>query len=431
MSLENFEDIKGQLKGFQINESEKVNVFVESILMRILKGSDIDVMGAKLCNELYLMSTESIKTMILERVLYLVQQQADKFKNDLRILRTGNIDASAINRVNCYTKCIQEFFKVDLLAVHYVHTHLQRLLDSNYISESSVYLASALLLACGTELYNKNYQPNVIKKFVEYIGKFCQENRTETELRMNLKKIIELQQNNWQTIKTTTTVNIAMNDNLQSTIDPCEIINDQVELLQLNEQSITDESFITDDIIKAILSDPSSASKYVQEITQINDKSRIHLLIVEFAEELDKCFRTVSLYTGKDELLELIYNIQYEKDLQKRNELKVILDSRLDAPKNAIIIVKFIGELLNSNLFDIEGPLEMIECLLDYENINEYTAVCLCEFLLTVGPTLMGKEQGFEVYQKYSKKLVGISKNQAFNMPLHVKELIEDVVKLI
>ncbi|CAO1414308.1 unnamed protein product [Diamesa tonsa] len=429
LSLENFEDIKGQLISLEINTSEKVNVFVDSILTRILKGSEIDVMGAKMCHELYLISTNSIQAMILKRVDYLLEIHSLLFKNNLRILRSGNNNATALDHVNCYTKFIEEFFKVDLLAVNYVHTHLQRLLDSNYISESSVFLASALLLSCGTELYNKKFQLNVLKKFVEYVEGFCQKNITHTELRMNLKKILELQQNNWQIIKKTTTVNNAINNNQQSTIIPREIINDQVELPQINEQSTADES--SDEIIKALLSDPSSTTKYVQKVTKMNDKGRIRLLIMKCGEEIENCLNTVSLYTGKDELLELISSIQYEKDSQKRKELKVILDCRLDAPKNAIIIVKFIGELYNFDLFDIDGTLVLISYFLDYDNINEYSIVCLCEFLLTIGSKFISNEQGLEMYQKYSKNLNGISKNQAFNMPLHVKNLIEDVVKLI
>lgn len=430
LSLENFEDIKIQLKGFEINTSKKVNIFVDSIFQRILSGSDNNGMGAKMCNELYLMSTSSVKTMVLEKVLYLVEQHS--VKDDLRVLRSNNDDATAEGRINCFTTFIVEFFKVDLLAVNHVHTYMQRLLDLNYISESSVYIASNLLLSCGTELYNTNHQLGVLKKFVEYLENFCQANKTRTEIRMNFKKIIELQQNDWQINKKTTTVNNEINDNQPCTIVPHGIQIAEVEIPEyFDAQSSTDESSDKNmkSIIKAVLSDPLSTSKYVQEVAKINDKRCYDLLMVACKEELVKCFETVSLYTGKDELLELINNIQNEEDPQKLKELKIILDCRLYAQRNAILIVKFIGKLYNFDLLN-SSTLVWIEFLLDYDNINENTTECFCKFLITVGPKLICDEQGHELYQTYSKKLLGISKNQVFNMPSHVKKLIDEVVKL-
>lgn len=430
LSLENFEDIKIQLKDFQINTSEKVNIFVDSIFQRILNGSDIDAMGAELCNKLYLMSTCSIKSMVLEKVLDLVEQHS--VKDDLRVLRSNNDDATADGRISCFTKFVVEFFKVNLLAVNHVHTYMQRLLDLNYISEPSVYIASVLLLSCGTELFNTNHQLGVIKKFVQYLENFCQENITRREIGMNFKKIIELQQNDWQIIKNTTIVNNEINDNQPSTIVPREIQNAEVEIPEyFDAQSSTDES--SDEkmmsIIRAILSDPLSTFKYVQEVVKMNDKRCIDLLMVACKKELVKCFETVSLSTGKDELFELINNIQNEEDSQKLKELKIILDCRLDAQRNAILIVKFVGELYNFNLLD-SSALVWMEFLLDYDNINENTTECLCKFLITVGPKLICNEQGLELYQTYSKKLFGISKNLVFNMPSHVKKLIDEVIKL-
>ena len=296
LSLENFEYIKGHLKGFQINTSEKVNIFVDSIFQRKLKGPEIDVKSAELCKELYSMSTISIKCMVREKVVNLFESHSLMVKNDLRLLRSNKNDTITYDRINGFTKFVVEFFKVDLLPVNYVHTHMQRLLDLNYICESSVYLASFLLLSCGTELYNTNYQLGVLERFVINLESFCQKTRTRKEVMMNFKKIIELQQNNWQIIKNTTTVKNAMNDNQPSTSIPREIPNAHMETPKsLDAKSTKDESSneVMKSIIGMILSDPLSTSKFVHEVAKTNDENCIDLLMIECNEELVKYFKIV------------------------------------------------------------------------------------------------------------------------------------------
>lgn len=406
MSLENFEVIKNQLKDYKIDKSKKVNIFIDSMFQRILKNPEMSIMCAELCKDLFLMSTVSIKNKVREEVISLVNGDSSCVMNDLRLLRSKNNDAMTDARINGFTQLNAEFFKVDLLPANYVHTHMQRLLDLNHICESTVYQASVLLLSCGTKLYNSKFQLSVLQRFVINMENFCQKNKTETEVRMNLKKVLELQQNNWQIIKTTTVK---------------DVIKVQPKDSSSNE--------VIKSMISLILSDPSSISKCVQDLVKLNDKSHFDLLMIQCKEELEKYLKTVSLHTGKDEILALFYKIQNEEDLKKRKELKMILDCRLDAPKNALLIAKFIAELYNFHLFD-NSILVYMEYLLDYEYLNETTTECLCKFLITVGRKLMSDKQRLEIYHKYVKKLGFILNNQAFDMPSHVQNVIEEVIEL-
>ena len=424
LSTDNFEKIKTQLEEFQIDTREKVNIFVDSTFHRTIKGLEMHEMGAELCKALHVISTNSIKDMVLERVLYLFEQNSSTFKINLQLMRSNKNDAETDARIMGFTEFVIEFFKVGLFAVKYIHTHIQRMLDLNYICEYSVYLTCYMLLSCGTEIYNTNYQLGVLEKFVNQLKYYCQNTTTQIEVISNVKKIVELHQNKWQFTR--------IDVKEPNTVISREIPKIQTELSEcINAKSTMDESSNYDikSILSMILSDPQLTCKCVQEVAKLNDISSIELLLVDCEEELNKYFNILSLFTGKDEILDLIYKIQNEEDTQKRIELKTILDSRLEALNNAVIVVKFIGELYNSNLLD-NRILSFMEYLLDYEHINENTVVCLCKFLAKVGNKLMIDEQGLEIYQKYSKKLVCILKNQSFNMPSHVKILIQEVIEL-
>ncbi|CAO1407942.1 unnamed protein product [Diamesa serratosioi] len=416
LSIDNYEEVMDQLKDFQIDTKEKVAIFVDSIYQRKMKGPVMYEMGAELCKKLYVISTSSIKDAIVERVIYLFEINSTQFKIDLRLVHGNESDKETDKRISGFMTFVVEFFKVELLAVKYVHTHMQRLLDLNYISQSSVYLSSILLKSCGAQIYETNHQLGVLDKFVSQLKNFCQNTETEKEVKLNVEKIIEMHQNKWHIIKEKTDVKIIIKDKEPSEISR-EIIKIQTELSEcLNAKPTTDESSnkFMKTVLSCILYDPSSIPKFVKEIAdETDDKLRmimINLLMVVCKQELNKNLNIVSLCTGKDEFIDLIYKIQNEDDSQKRKELKMILDSRLDAPNNAVIIVKFIGELYNSDLLDNRTVIDL-DYLLDMEYINENTIMCFCKLLATVGNKLMSNAEGLEIYQKYAKKFTGYNQS--------------------
>lgn len=344
LSMENFEDIKGQLKDFQINTSKEVNIFVDSIFHRILMNPEIDVIGAELCKELYVKSTISIQSLICEKVVNLVEVHSNTVKNYLKFLRSHQNDLMTDTRICGFTKFIAEFFKVDLLPVAYVHMHLQRLLDLNYICEPLAYLASVLLLSCGAELYNSKLKRGVLKSFVGYLETFCQKTKTDTVVRRNFLKISKLQQNNWQVVEKASTTISHGTIKAQTKVPRCSKVK--------STKNKTDYEIKIQSIMINLLSDPSSISKFVKDVANMNDHLFKNLLISECKKKLEKYEETMKLYKGQ-KLLELISKIQTEVDSHKRKELKGILDCLLDAPKDTARIVQFITEVVISGLRDL------------------------------------------------------------------------------
>lgn len=217
----------------------------------------------------------------------------------------------------------------------------------------------------------------------------------------------------------------ASNDVDKSEVKMNESINN-LENSQI-EDAIEINVLTTDYIqkmIKEVNTDHENAKIWANEIAETNNKLNADRLITELMLELKRNLCVVANHLQDEDVKSILKEIEYEPSFTKREELKIVLLGRLDAPHNAIGNVKLFAELYNIGLLDYEEMIKIMNNFLESESINHATIECFCEFMARVGSKMDSEHHRHFIY--FVQKLKRISANGALNINNRTRFMIEN-----
>ena len=120
--------------------------------------------------------------------------------NDLLVIRNEQFeDLDIAKRIIGLVNFITEFFKVGFLSPKHVHSHIQKLLDTNLICDCSCHLTCIIMISCGDKLHCENYNLDVIQSLMVKLRQFCDNIKISSKTRFMVQKLNKLQKH-WKII---------------------------------------------------------------------------------------------------------------------------------------------------------------------------------------------------------------------------------------
>lgn len=191
------------------------------------------------------------------------------------------------------------------------------------------------------------------------------------------------------------------------------------------EKNIWTSDFIQQ-LFQEVYTDHENGIKTTIEIAKDIKKSNSDLLITKLLDELKRNLAFVADCLKDEDVTSFLNKIELEGSFKKRKNLKNDLLDRLDAPHNALGIVKLFAELYNIGLLDYDEMIQSMNSFLDSGRINHVIIECFCEFLTRV-KTKMNIEYPCQ-FVKYVVKLELISSNGAIQINDRIRCIVEDCI---